>query len=358
MPALFTALILTLISIPLLIRIAFHFNWLDHPNSRKHHHGATPVVGGLAMSFGIAITAILNFPNDHIFWVIFFATSMIVLIGFLDDWKNLPVSLRFLTQGAAAFLAVEIAGLQLNHLGDLFGFGVISLGFAAIPLTIFATVGMANALNLSDGMDGLAGGLSVIATGFMASVAYMNGMVLEFEALLILAGVLIGFLIFNMRFPWQKRAKIFMGDSGSLMVGFLLGLAAIMVTQNEVKSIPPAAVLWFFAIPLCDTVSLMFRRLMKGKSPFHPGRDHLHHILLRVGYTDSQVVRFILAISFLLGLIGFLGWHFGLPDHVLFFGFLIFFALYFAGVHHAWKLMRLMVPAPFNRLSRKSTILE
>ena len=149
-----------------------------------------------------------------------------------------------------------------------------------------------------------------------------------------------------MRLPWQRHAKVFMGDSGSLMLGFLLGFWARQGHAGWEKSLPPAAALWFFAIPLCDTVSLMLRRMFKGKSPFHPGRDHLHHILVRVGYSDSQVVRFILLVAAVFALVGFLGWRWGVPDAVLFYGFLGLFAVYFAGVRHAWKLMRLITPLP------------
>jgi len=341
---LFFGLLLTLLATPALVWAAHSYGLLDHPDDRKHHQGAIPVVGGLAMSFAIAVCAMLQLAGDDVFWWLFVATSMIVVIGFLDDWKGLPVLVRFAGQGAAAWFVAFFAGVQLSHLGDLFGFGVVALGSSAIPLTIFATVGMANALNLSDGMDGLAGGLALIATLFIGASAYLSGMEMEFDALLILGGALIGFLFFNMRLPWQHRAKVFMGDSGSLMLGFLLGLSAVVVTQGEGDALPPAAALWFFAIPLWDTVSLMLRRMFKGKSPFHPGRDHLHHILLRAGYSDSQVVHFIHLVAVASGLVGFFGWRWGVPDAVLFYGFLALFSLYFAGVRHAWKLMRLIVP--------------
>lgn len=335
----------TLLATPALIGAAHRYGFLDYPDDRKHHQGAIPVVGGLAMAFAIGVCTVLcHLAGNEIFWVMFAATFMIVMIGFLDDWIKLPVAVRFAAQGTAALSVSMFAGVQLAQLGDLFGTGTIILGVSAIPLTIFAAVGVANAMNLSDGMDGLAGGLALIATVFLAAVAYLSDMKLTFEGLLILGGALIGFLFFNMRFFWQKRAKVFMGDSGSLMLGFLLAWAAIRVTQDAKNAIPPAAVLWFFAIPLWDTVSLMLRRMLKGKSPFHPGRDHLHHILLRMGYTDSQVVRFILLVALACGLVGFWGWLVGVPDAVLFYGFLALFALYFAGVRHAWKLMRLIVP--------------
>lgn len=341
---LFFGLLLTLLATPVVIWAAHHYGFLDHPNERKHHQNPTPAVGGLAMAFAIALCAAWQFSGHPAFWPVFAATFMIIVIGFLDDWKRLPVTIRFSIQGTAALIVSLYAGVQLVQLGDLFGSGTIVLGVASIPFTVFAVVGMVNALNLSDGMDGLAGGLALIATMFIAVVAYLSDMQMTLDGLLILGGALIGFLAFNMRCLGRKCAKVFMGDSGSLMLGFLLAWAAIRITQHERNAFPPAAVLWFFAIPLWDTVSLMLRRLLKGKSPFHPGRDHLHHILLRVGYTDSQVVRFILLVAVACGLVGFWGWLGGVPDAVLFYGFLGMFALYFAGVRNAWKLMRLIVP--------------
>jgi len=341
-------LLLTLLATPVLSWAAHHYGFLDRPDERKHHHGAVPAVGGLAMAIAIAICALWRLAGHEIFWEMFAATFTIVMIGFLDDLKKLPVAVRFSIQGAAALAVSMIAGVQLAQLGDLLGSGAIVLGVSSIPLTVFSVVGVANALNLSDGMDGLAGGLALIATIFIGAVAYLSDMAITLDGLLILCGALIGFLFFNMRFSWQPRAKVFMGDSGSLMLGFLLAWAAIRVTQDERNAFPPAAALWFFAIPLWDTVSLMLRRMLKGKSPFHPGRDHLHHILLRVGYTDSQVVRFILLVAVACGFVGFFGWRWGVPDAVLFYGFLALFAFYFAGVRYAWKLMRLIMPLHSN----------
>ena len=336
---------LTLLATPALIWAAHNFNLLDHPDERKQHHGAVPLVGGLAMSFAIAVSAVWSLAGTDIFWGLFASVSIIVIVGFLDDWIGMPVTVRFLAQGIAALIVALFAGAQLANLGDLFGFGHISMGVLAVPFTVFAVVGVANALNMSDGMDGLAGGLALIATTFLAVAAHFSGSERTLVALLILGGALIGFLSFNMRLPWQHRARVFMGDSGSLMLGFLLAWAAIRVTQTASNPLPPAAALWFFAIPLWDTVSLMVRRTLKGKNPCHPGRDHLHHILLRAGCNDSQVVRFIHLVAVVCGLIGFFGWQMGVPDAAMLYSFLAFFALYCVGVQHAWKLMRLIAPS-------------
>lgn len=334
--------ILTLMATPALIWAAHNFNLLDHPDERKQHQGAVPLVGGLAMSFAIAVSAAWSLAGTDIFWGLFASVSIIVIVGFMDDWIGMPVGIRFLAQGIAALIVALFAGAQLANLGDLFGFGPVAMGMLAVPFTVFAVVGVANALNLSDGMDGLAGGLALIATAFLAVSAHVSGSERTLVALLILGGALIGFLCFNMRLPWQCRARVFMGDSGSLMLGFLLAWAAIRVTQTENNPLPPAAALWFFAIPLWDTVSLMLRRTLKGKNPCHPGRDHLHHILLRAGYSDNQVVLSIHLVAVMCGLIGFFGWQWGVPDAVMLYGFLAFFVLHCLGVRHAWKLMCLI----------------
>jgi UDP-GlcNAc:undecaprenyl-phosphate GlcNAc-1-phosphate transferase len=345
MMQLILGLILTLLATPVLITAAHHIGLLDHPDERKRHHGSTPLVGGVAMSIAIAVSAAFFFDGTNIFWGLFAAASIIVVVGFLDDWTGLPVGVRFLAQGVAALVVSLFAGAQLTNLGDLLGFGPVALGVLAVPFTIFAVVGVANALNLSDGMDGLAGGLALISTAFLAVAAHVAGKDRAFVALLILGGALIGFLCFNMRLPWQRRARVFMGDCGSLMLGFMLAWAAIRVTQAEKNALPPAAALWFFAVPLWDTVRLLFLRKLKGGSPFQPGRDHLHHLLLRVGYSEGQVVRFIHLVAIVSGLVGFVSWRAGVPDAVMFYAFLTAFAVYCAAVQRPWILMRLVMPA-------------
>src|SRR5512139_1277349 len=215
-------LFLTLLVTPLLIWAANNYGFLDHPDERKQHQEAIPLVGGVAMFFSIIASSTWFLADADMFWGLFAAVSIIVVAGFLDDWTELSVRVRFLGQAIAALIMALFAGAQLSSLGDLFGFGTVAMGMFAVPFTIFAVVGMANALNMSDGLDGLAGGLALISAAFVAFAAYVSGHEITLEALLILGGALIGFLAFNMRFPWQRRARVFMGDSGSLMLGFLL----------------------------------------------------------------------------------------------------------------------------------------
>src|SRR5574340_1202515 len=294
-------MLLTLMVTPALIWAANNYGLLDHPDERKQHQAAIPLVGGLAMFFGIAVSATWFLAHADVFWGLLAALSIIVGVGFLDDRYGLSVRVRFLAQAIAALILALYAGAQLTSLGDLLGFGTVAVGVFAVPLTVFAMVGVANALNMADGMDGLAGGLALISAAFVAVAAYASARENTLITLLILGGALIGFLFFNMRFPWQRRAKIFMGDSGSLMLGFLLAWAVIRVSHAEKNPLPPAAALWFFAIPLWDTVSLL-----------------------------------------LCGLVGLAGWRLGVPDAAMFYAFMAVFAVYCYGVQHAWKLMRLV----------------
>src|SRR5574340_1164899 len=270
-------LFLTLLVTPLLIWAANNYGLLDHPDERKQHQEAIPLVGGLAMAFAIAVSSAWELANADTFWGLFLAVAIIVVVGFLDDWIELSVGVRFLAQGIAALIMALFAGAQLISLGDLFGFGTVAMGVFAVPFTVFAVVGMANALNMSDGMDGLACGLALISATFVGAAAYLVG---------------------------EEKTLITLRILGGALIGFLLTWAVIRVTQAEKNALPPAAALWFFAIPLWDTVSLMLRRMLKGKSPCHPGRDHLHHILLRLGYSDSQVVHFIHLVALACGVVG------------------------------------------------------
>jgi len=347
--------LLTLALMPLLIGMAPAVRLLDHPTDRKQHEGSIPLVGGLAMfAIFIGLVAWLPPPTQHesaYVPVLIVSTLIVFLAGLADDRGSMPVWSRFMAQALAALIMVFFAGLQLDSLGSLFGNGAVMLGILAVPFTVFAVLGATNAFNLIDGLDGLAGGLALVATVYFAISAYLSGASVRFDILLCLAGVLIGFLAFNMRTPWQAKARVFMGDSGSLMLGFVLAWFAVDLTQGSRACLSPAAALWFLAIPLWDTVSLMIRRMLQGRSPFHPGRDHLHHILLRAGFRECRVVIFIHFLAVLAGSVGLIGGLMGVPDVWLFLSFLAVFAVYLFGVEHAWKLMRLLRRLPFGHLS-------
>lgn len=314
---------------------------VDEPGGRKQHHGAVPLVGGLGMFGGLLVAALIalaigSFQPRHA--AFYAAISLLVLTGYIDDRHELRARTRFVLQSIAALIMVYGGDIRLVNLGDLFGFGDVTTGVLAVPLTVFAVLGVINAMNMIDGVDGLAGGVALIALLVFSAFAGAAGQ-LHQTLLLPLIAVVVGFMIFNLRTPWRPQALVFMGDAGSVLLGFALAWYAVNLAEVRQVFTPITAV-WILAIPLMDTISLMIRRVLRGRSPFEADREHLHHILLRAGFTPFQTVIIVYALSLMLAGIGVAGWWLGLPEYVMFYAFMVVFALYLYGVLHAWKLMK------------------
>ena len=319
-------------------RHALRLGVVDIPGGRKHHHGEIPLVGGLGMFGGLALIALLTdtFLAQHA--AFFAAISLLVITGFIDDRSGLSPRRRFVLQSAAALIMVYGADIRLDNFGNLFGFGDVTTGRWAAPITVFAVLGVINAINMIDGVDGLAGGVALIALLVFSAFAAAGGY-LELTLLLPLAGVIIGFMLFNLRTPWRSRASVFMGDAGSVLLGFSLAWYAVDLAQVR-QAFTPITAIWILAIPLMDTTGLMVRRMLKGRSPFSADREHLHHILLRAGFTPGQTVFIVYALTLLLAAIGVAGWWLEVPEYVMFYSFMTLYGLYMVGVLHAWKLMK------------------
>ena len=319
-------------------RHALQLGVVDVPGGRKHHHGEIPLVGGLGMFGGLLLIALLTgtFLTQHL--AFFAAISLLVITGFIDDRSGLSPSRRFVLQAIAALIMVYGADIRLDNFGNLFGFGDVTTGPLAVPITVFAVLGVINAINMIDGVDGLAGGVALIALLAFAAFAAAGGF-LDLTLLLTLAGVILGFMAFNLRTPWRSHAAVFMGDAGSVLLGFSLAWYAVDLAQAR-QAFTPITAIWILAIPLMDTTGLMVRRMLKGRSPFSADREHLHHILQRAGFTPGQTVAIVYALSLLLAAIGVAGWWLGVPEYVMFYSFMALFGLYMVGVLHAWKLMK------------------
>jgi UDP-GlcNAc:undecaprenyl-phosphate GlcNAc-1-phosphate transferase len=322
-------------------RHALRLGVVDVPGGRKVHHGAIPLVGGLAMFGGLAAVALFALATGHFHArhaAFLAAVSLLVVTGFIDDRSGLSPRRRFVLQAIAALIMVYGADLRLDNFGDLFGFGDVTTGRWAVPVTVFAVIGVINAMNMLDGVDGLAGGVALIVLLVFSAFAAAGGY-LQHTLLLPLASAIIGFMMFNLRTPWRSKAAVFMGDAGSMVLGFALAWYAINLAQFR-HAMTPITAVWILAIPLMDTTSLMVRRVLKGRSPFAADREHLHHILQRAGYTPGQTVAIVYVLSLLLAAIGVAGWWLDLPEYVMFYGFMALFGLYFYSMLHAWKLMK------------------
>lgn len=304
---------------------------IDQPGGRKDHAVPVPLVGGIAVLAGLTVAVLLRADAAmHPFLV---AAGTVALIGMLDDMRELHQVPRLLAQIAACLIMIFIAGVQLRSVGNLLGFGSIGLSILSVPVTVFAVVGVINAVNMSDGLDGLAGSQSLVALAWYAAAAALMDLTPQLYVLLALAGGLAAFLPFNLRFPWQRRARIFLGDAGSMLLGFALGWFAVDLTQSPGRTLPPICALWVVVIPLCDTVSLISRRLRAGQSPMAADRRHLHHLLLAKGFTVQRTVGTLAGASCVTGAIGIGGWYAGMSEPLLFAMFVVFFV----GYHHTVK---------------------
>jgi UDP-GlcNAc:undecaprenyl-phosphate GlcNAc-1-phosphate transferase len=267
---------------------------LDHPHLvRKLHAAPTPVVGGIALSIGVVAAWMSGLaPAPPAGALVSFA--MILALGVADDRRDLHWSVRFAGQAVAVLPMIFIDGLAIQSLGDLFGAGPLMLGPFAIPVTIFMALGAINALNMIDGSDGLAGGAAFASLVAIAAVAAVSGHRDLALLLAVIAAGVAGFLTLNVRFPWQPRAKAFLGNGGSELLGFVLAWAVIQLTQTPPAQAPGAAVApilapYLIGPVLVDCVAVMTRRMIAGRSPFAADTQHFHHMLQRAGASVTLV---------------------------------------------------------------------
>jgi UDP-GlcNAc:undecaprenyl-phosphate GlcNAc-1-phosphate transferase len=319
-----TSLTVSLLLMPRLARIATKVGLIDHPNhERKVHKDPIPLVGGLGMVLAFAIACIAFIPLGGMRG--FFAgVVLLFIVGFLDDSKELGHRWKFVAQIIAAFMMMYQSNVYLHTFGDLLYFGDINFGIFTVPMTIFCVVGIPNAINMIDGLDGLAGGISFIAFLAFAILSFLAGYWEYFFVSVALCGATLGFLRFN----WNP-AQVFMGDAGSLFLGFSLVYLSIIVTQGENSIIRPVVPLLIIGVPITDTLTLIAKRLIVGRSPFSADTFHLHHMFIRFGLNRKQAVIAILGLCSFMSLIGILGTVFKFPEQAMFIFFLVYFSIHF-----------------------------
>src|SRR5258708_6837869 len=311
----------------ILSRAAGVLRLVDHPGGRKAHGHPVPLVGGLAIFVALLGAAtIMGITTSAGYFLC--ALSIVIAVGLWDDVAEIRHRVKFAIQIIASCLMIWGAGVQLHSVGDLLGVRSIGLWIFAVPMTIFAVVGVVNSINMMDGLDGLGGSIAFIAFAWYALVATNSGLEVQFKTALIFCGAIAGFLLFNLRFPWQPRARVFLGDAGSLMIGFALGWFAIDLTQGSGRTFPPIAALWVILLPLADCVSLMTRRLAKRKSPFVADSHHIHHYLLARGYTHGQTLALLVGLSVAFGAVGHFGWRLVVPEPAPFLALLFGLVVY------------------------------
>jgi UDP-GlcNAc:undecaprenyl-phosphate GlcNAc-1-phosphate transferase len=270
---------------------------VDLPDkSRKFHKRATPLTGGLAILIAALITGevyvnfndLRGFIPDFTYYLII-SSIILVLVFLLDDMRGIKASIRILFQSALALFMILTTEVYISNLGNIFGFGDIYLGAFGIPFTVFCVVGIMNAFNMIDGINGLCAGCAMTALLF---IGFSSGLIYD-SMLVLLIGAMIGFLFFNLRIVGKKRA-VFLGDHGSNMIGFWVAWSAIYASQTEIYKIEPMTIIWFVAIPLLDCIGLIFSRRKRGISWTTPGRDHIHHKLMNRFSPEGTLIVIIL----------------------------------------------------------------
>ena len=276
---------------------------MDYPKGRKDHERPTPVTGGLAMAIAsvLAYWAAPNLtPSIQAFCI---AAVLLVAVGLWDDKHDLRWYWRVLAQVVAALVVIFWGGVRVEQLGPLFGLGQTSLGFLSVPFTVFATVGIINAMNMIDGADGLAGMLGLAALAMLCAASVYAGNLVLAERVAVLCGALAGFLVWNLRFPWRPRARVFMGNAGSGFLGLVIAWVSFRLTQNDGHPVNPVLALWLLPIPVMDTLVLIVRRLQEGRSPFAAGRDHIHHMMQDAGFGPTRAAFWLTVFSLACGLV-------------------------------------------------------
>ncbi len=336
LPALFSAIFLLA-----LIGPARRVGLVDHPAGRRNHSVPTPLVGGLAIFLSLLLTHWLDGTITSYSSSLIFALVVTAGIGLADDAKEIGHRSKFFAQLIAALVVASGTEVHVAHLGDIFALGDVVLDKWSYLVTVIAIIGLMNAINMIDGLNGLAGTQVLIPLLMFLGVADTAGNAASARELVILAGAVLGFLLFNLRSPWCKRALAFMGDTGSLLLGLLLAWYSIRLAGKAVSPLRPITAVWILAVPLLDMGSVMFLRMIQRKSPFSADRQHLHYILHDAGFPASQVVGMMAVLSVALSLFALFADAHGVPEYAMFAGFVVLLLGYFALLANPGRATRL-----------------
>jgi UDP-GlcNAc:undecaprenyl-phosphate GlcNAc-1-phosphate transferase len=339
-----------MILIVLLRPIAIAIGLTDTPNERKQHVGNIPLVGGIAIFLGFALAVLVSpwvtaeaGPLSGKLKVFLVSSFILVAAGAWDDLRGLTPLSRLIVQIFVALIMVSGAGLIIVDLGShMPADDHAILERLSVPFTVFATVGLINAINMSDGLDGLSGNLTLVSLlGFGLAYSIWGGGP-GLELVNVLSAAIAGFLVFNQRMHWRSTASVFLGDAGSMMLGFSLAWVAIEISQGPAPAISPVAVLWFLAVPVYDTMGVIVRRLLHGRSPFHADARHLHHLFVGAGFSVTATIAILCGMALAGVAVGLCVTWWMVPDWQIMIAYLIGWVIYLAIVQRAWNERRFL----------------
>ncbi len=305
------------------IKLAHKIGLVDTPDQnggRKNHENIIPLIGGLVIiPVFISLCYIAKVPDSLLIAPLFGGVILWLIIGALDDKFEILPWARFVVQIWVSCFVAIFCQAELTNLGNLFGFGDVHLGWFGVAFTATCLVLLMNAINMLDGVDGLAGGFIAIALGWFIFAAWQAGASALFSPLFLLLMPILAFLCFNARHPWRKKASLFMGDAGSMSLALILGWFAITLAQTQMPQqiFSPVVIIWIMTVPIVDTFAVFFTRMRQGRSAFDADRLHLHYIMIDSGISPAKTTFLIWCLAIVTGAIGYISNQMGVPDYVL-----------------------------------------
>jgi UDP-GlcNAc:undecaprenyl-phosphate GlcNAc-1-phosphate transferase len=330
--------VISLALIPLARKMAL----MDHPGERKVHQTVTPLTGGLAIFIVLLAAVVWVIPSDSFLQGLGLGCLAMVITGIADDQRHLSPVTRFLAQIGACLIVVLGANVYLQDFGHLMWDGVFSLGWFAVPITLFAAIGVINAYNMIDGMDGLAGGIFLVSSAGLCLFAILSGQGALAWFLLFAMASVIGFLAINGRLPWNGKARVFLGNAGSLLLGFVLAWLSIVLGSGDQRAFAPMTAVWLFAVPLLDTTTLIWWRWRSGKSVFNADQHHIHHAFLRAGFSVSTTWWLIVLLASFFAGVGIAFELYNVPEFVGFYCFIGLAFCYYFYMKRSWRLQKFL----------------
>lgn len=321
-------------------KVAKRIGLVDKPNYRKRHQGLIPLVGGISVYAGLCFAFLISEQTIAHGKLYLACAGVLVFVGALDDRFDISVKIRATIQAFVGIVMMAFAGLYLHSFGYVFGNWEMLLGPFGYLVTLFAVWAAINAFNMVDGIDGLLGGLSCVSFGALGVLLYESGYTdLAFWCFAMLAAI-VPYILLNLGIL-GRRYKVFMGDAGSTLIGFTAIWLLLQSSQGPSHPIKPVTALWIIAIPLMDMIAIMYRRLRKGMSPFSPDRQHIHHLIMRAGFTPRQTFVLITLAAAILAAIGVMGeWLSFIPEWFMLALFLLAFFFYGYCIKRAWRVAR------------------
>ena len=333
--------------LPIAMSVSRKVGLVDHPDARKNHLRSTPLVGGICIFIALAV-GIFAISGGLVSLSLFSWVSIVLVVGVADDFLDLPYLLRMFIHAVVVVGIWYTDGLLVSSVGAIFTpeSPLVLSTAVGLVVTIVAVIGATNAVNMIDGVDGLLCSLALMSlvSVFLLSIYRSEPSLAGYKVfsaveIVALIGAVAAFLVLNARLIDHRGAPVFLGDAGSTLLGFLLAYILIDITQSSGALVSPVVACWIIGVPLLDASAVILNRLLRGRSPVSPGRDHIHHVLLDYGLSVNRVVQTLVLTQFLMIIVAVSVERLNLKysDFLLFWGFIALVILHAGGIHRFFR---------------------